>query len=201
MTHTEVLTGLRIVDISRLRLETANDHREAEGGMHIMHPGIDAATYVRCLNRVYGIMAAWEEQAAVAAPEWLRESVVLRKRRHLLDVDLATFGSVPTLERARLPPLHDVYFMLGAMYVMEGSTLGGQFISKHVEECLGLKAGKGHAFFLGHVVHTSRMWREFCNVLETRVLEERSDSVILGAKAMFTCFRLWMSRIPVSIDS
>jgi heme oxygenase len=189
------------VNISRLRLETADDHQQAEAGMHIMHQDIDASAYVRCLSKVHGIMAPWEEQALVAAPEWLRESVSLRKRRHMLDLDLATFGALPTTERAKLPPFDDVYSMLGAMYVMEGSTLGGQIISRHVEKCLGFEPGNGDAFFLGHGDQTSRMWKEFCNILETKVPEDRSDSVILGAKAMFLCFREWMSRIPDPIDS
>jgi heme oxygenase (biliverdin-IX-beta and delta-forming) len=184
------------VDISRLRLETANDHQEAEKGMHLMHLDVDAADYLRCLSRVYGILAPWEEQAFVAAPEWLRASLSLRKRRHMLDSDFATWGALPTPDRATLPPFDDVYSMLGAMYVMEGSTLGGQVISRHVEKCLGLVAGNGDAFFLGHGDQTGRMWKEFCSLLETKVPEDRSDSVILGAKAMFRCFREWMSRTP-----
>lgn len=189
------------MDVTRLRLETANDHQAVEDGMPLMHQDIDAAEYVRCLRKMYGIIATWEDQSSAAAPEWLRESLALRKRRHLLDVDLATFGHVPTKERAKLPPLDNVYFMLGAMYVMEGSTLGGQIISRHIEKCLDLTSGTGDAFFVGHGNQTGRMWKEFCGVLETRVPESCGDSVILGAKAMFACFREWMLRTPVSIDS
>jgi heme oxygenase len=189
------------VDISRLRLETAHDHQEVEDGMDLMSDDIDTFAYLRCLRRLYGIVAAWEDQALVAAPGWLVECVSLRQRRHLLDLDLEALGTVPTTERATLPSLDDPYLLLGAMYVMEGSTLGGQVIARHVQKRLGFEAGKGGAFFFGHGAQTGRMWKDFCYVLETSVPGNRGDSVVVGAKAMFACFRVWMLRSPAPIDS
>ena len=46
--------------------------------------------------------------------------------------------------------MRDDATLLGAMYVMEGSTLGGQLIARHVELVLGLTAGQGNAHFRGH---------------------------------------------------
>jgi heme oxygenase len=169
--------------------------------MPLMHPDLDIAAYVRCLRRIYGIVAAWEEQARCIAPDWLREILVMRERQSMLDLDLASFGDTPPLERARLPPFHDVYRILGAMYVMEGSTLGGQLISRHVEKYLGFKTGIGDAFFLGHGDQTGSLWKEFCRMLETRVPESHTEFVVLGAKAMLSTFGEWMQGVPASLES
>ena len=50
---------------------------------------------------------------------------------------------------------------LGRMYVMEGSTLGGQYIARHVEETLGLSSGEGNSYFRGYGEATGERWREF----------------------------------------
>jgi heme oxygenase len=153
------------------------------------------------LSRLYGVVAAWEEQANQAAPDWLRESLSLRERRSMLVSDLAVLGNPVPAERATLPPMVDVESLLGAMYVMEGSTLGGQLIARHVEKVLEFESGCGDAYFLGHGDQTGRMWKEFCSMLETRVPEDRAESVTLGAKAMFATFGDWMRGIPAPIDN
>jgi heme oxygenase (biliverdin-IX-beta and delta-forming) len=52
--------------------------------------------------------------------------------------------------RPTVPEMTSAADLLGAMYVMEGSTLGGQLIARHVELVLGLTAGQGNAHFRGH---------------------------------------------------
>jgi heme oxygenase len=82
--------------------------------------------------------------------------------------------------------------LLGAMYVMEGSTLGGQLIARHVELVLGLTAGQGNAYLRGHNERTGQPWKEFCNVLRTKVPDSETDAAIAAAKAMFGVFGSWM---------
>lgn len=88
---------------------------------------------------------------------------------------------------------------LGAMYVMEGSRLGGQFIAKHVEQVLGLEAGRGDAYFRGDGAQTGARWREFLDVLRLRVPDAETDVVIHAAKMMFQSFGEWM-RVDANAD-
>ena len=81
---------------------------------------------------------------------------------------------------------------LGAMYVIEGSTLGGQLIGRHVERVLGLTAGQGNAYFRGHNERTGQLWKEFCDALRTKVPDRETDTVIAAAKTMFGVFWSWM---------
>jgi heme oxygenase len=191
----------RCLDILRLRRETSEDHQAVERLIPLMHQGLNAGEYVHCLKRLYGVVAAWEEQAALTAPEWLRKALAARERRNMLDSDLACFGHIPSEARSMLPPIDNLGSLVGAMYVMEGSTLGGQLIARHVERCLGLNAGFGDAYFLGHGNQTGHMWKEFCLLLETKIPESDTEFVVQGAKAMFATFGTWMKGHPAQNGS
>lgn len=158
-----------------------------------MHDGLDATQYVQCLQQIYGVVAAWEERAAQIAPPWMQIPLAARQRRRLLELDLAWFGvAKPDHRRPALPEMNTPSSFLGTMYVMEGSTLGGQLIARHVAKALHLTEGHGDAYFRGHGHQTGPMWKEFCEVLTTRVSDDQTEAVVASAKAMFATFGAWM---------
>jgi heme oxygenase len=181
------------LEIEKLRRATAADHRAVEDTVSLMHEGLMSTEYVLCLQRIYGIVAAWEDHAANNAPEWMQPTVVARQRKSLLELDLAWFGVLEKDDmRPTLPKTDDTPSFLGSMYVMEGSTLGGQLIARHVETALYLSEGQGDAYFRGHGDQTGPMWKEFCEVLKIRVPDQETDAVVNSAKAMFATFGEWM---------
>lgn len=158
-----------------------------------MAKGLETAQYVRCLQRMYGVVAAWDERAIKIAPDWMRPLLVARQRTHLLQLDLGWFGVTDLDERRPiLPDMTDLPSLLGIMYVMEGSRLGGQLIARHVEASLHLSEGQGDAYFRGHGDRTGTMWKEFCEVLKTRVSDNQTDEVVTAAKATFRIFGEWI---------
>ena len=186
------------LDIQRLRRETEADHRNVEGAIPLMHQGLNIAEYVQCLQRIYGVVAAWEERASEVAPEWLQPTLVARQRRPLLERDLAWFGvAEKDDQRPTLPEMNNLSSLFGTMYVMEGSTLGGQFIARHVEAALHLSEGRGNSYFRGHGSQTGPLWKEFCEMLKLRIPDEQTDAVVVSAKAMFSTFGTWMQRNSV----
>ena len=146
------------MNINRLRESTAAEHRAVEGTMPFMKPDLTRGEYVACLQRLYGMVAAWDDTAWEQAPPSVQDLLRPRRRGHLLKADLDWFGSVEEAEnRPSLPDLSDEALFLGALYVMEGSTLGGQLIARHVEETLGLEPGRGDLYFRGHGMQTGPM--------------------------------------------
>jgi len=185
----------RDLDIQKLRQETEADHHNAEGAISLMHQGLNAAEYIQCLQRIYGMVTAWEERVAEIGPEWLQPSLLARQRRPLLELDLAWFGVAEKEDgRPMLPEMNNLPSLLGTMYVMEGSTLGGQLIARHVELALHLSEGQGSSYFRGHGSQTGPMWKEFCEMLKLRIPDEQTDAVVVSAKAMFSTFGMWMQR-------
>jgi heme oxygenase len=181
------------LDIRILRQETEADHRNIEGAVPLMHEGLDTPQYVQCLQQIHGVVVAWEERAAEIGPEWLKPSLLARQRSPLLELDLAWFGVTEKDERRpTLPEMDDLPSLFGVMYVMEGSTLGGQFIARHVETALHLSEGQGSSYFRGHGSQTGPMWKEFCEMLKLRIPDEQTDAVVVSAKAMFRTFGTWM---------
>jgi len=181
------------MDINRLRDSTWAEHKSVEGTMPVMKPDLTREEYVACLQRLHGIVAAWEDTAVEEAPSSMQDFLLARRRRHLLEADLGWLGAAHNEEnRASLPDLTDQASFLGALYVMEGSTLGGQLIARHLEQTLGLEPGRGDLYFRGHGTQTGPMWREVCDLLRMEVSQDQADRVIESARRMFQAFGSWM---------
>ena len=60
-----------------------------------------------------------------------------------------------------LPNVAGLGELVGILYVIEGSTLGGQLIAKSLEKHLGLSHEQGARFFHGYGEKTAAMWLGF----------------------------------------
>ncbi len=191
-----------LMNLERLKAETRAEHESTESVMPLMQSDLSKARYLDVLQKLYPVVRSWEQWAQANAPADLAETVQGRQRAGLIARDLQTFGDAHSDEPRVFPaaaipglrceaPEYRASF-LGAMYVMEGSTLGGQYIARHLEEVLGLTAGEGDAYFRGYGERTGEMWRAFKAVL-SEVPEAQADSVIAAAKAMFGVFRVGMA--------
>lgn len=60
-----------------------------------------------------------------------------------------------------LPNVAGLGELVGILYVIEGSTLGGQLIAKSLEKHLGLNREQGARFFHGYGELTAAMWLDF----------------------------------------
>jgi heme oxygenase len=181
------------LNIDVLRRETASDHEAVEGSIPLMAEDLDTDRYVAVLKQLYGIVVAWEELLADISPDWLQEIRIPRRRQGMLRDDLAYFGiEAAPQPTPTLPPIRSLTELLGAMYVMEGSTLGGQLIARHVERVLHLEPGIGDAYFRSHGDKTGTMWKEFCEVLRRRIPDAEARDAVFSAKKMFQAFGTWM---------
>ncbi len=184
------------MQIKRLREETEADHRAVEASLALMSSDLRLDGYLDALQRMYGLVSPWELMAEIQAPAALRPIVQARSRRLLLEADIHFLkGRLPVAE-APLPQLTSHSELLGALYVMEGSRLGGQFIARHVDATLGLKDGLGTAFFRGFGEKTGSAWKELLSIMESDIPECEADSTILAARAMYQTFGKWMTSMP-----
>ncbi len=181
------------MDLQRLRDETAADHERVERLAPLMNPGLTRRDYVAVLSRYYGFVKGWEDWAWTRVPEDLEPVLLDRCRSLLLRDDLAYFGepAPPFVSQPDFSVPGTRAAFLGAMYVVEGSTLGGQYIASHVEQALALRHGEGNAYFVGYGSRTGSMWRDF-QALLTAIPDEEQTAVVNAARKMFASFESCM---------
>jgi heme oxygenase len=114
--------------------------------------------------------------------------------------DLTALGaSVPAVPRA--PGLCRAFGPVGALYVIEGSLLGGRVIGRHVGETLGVTPDSGGAFFRGTTADSAReRWRRFCALLAT-LPDGASRSVCQGAVSGFQFFLACLDGLPAALKA
>lgn len=126
-------------------------------------PGFPMANYLALL-RSY---AALYREIEPAIDHWLASepaafSYSPRRKLPWLLEDLAYFGVSPL---AALPPsvprIDSWGSLAGVLYAIEGSTLGGQVISRSLHSHLGVEKHTGGRFFFGYGDQTRLMWDEF----------------------------------------
>lgn len=85
--------------------------------------------------------------------------------------------------------------VLGAIYVAEGSMMGGKLIARQLDYLLG-DSDEGRRFFIGRGQPDSFKWRRLLAVLEAGLAEPRAlDSATAGALAAFDLFETCVARV------
>jgi len=154
--------------LAGLRRATRERHARIDRLMNLRRMR-ERGHYGRVLLAFHGFLGPWEESVAAALPArwhaWLRR----RSRRHFLREDLAAL-SLPTspAAAANVPPLAGNAAAWGSLYVIEGSALGGQVITRALASA-GLLPRHGAAYFHGWGGDTPALWQEFLQQLQEQV--------------------------------
>jgi heme oxygenase len=93
-----------------------------------------------------------------------------------------------------VPEIRSFHEALGAMYVLEGSTLGGTFISRMIVHQLSITPDSGFSFLQGYGDETNSMWQSFLRWLEGPFTEEQQQSIISSAENTFVTFKKWIDQ-------
>ena len=181
--------------LPRLRAETRPYHDSVEANpfnQALTAGRVTTAETADFLARMYGFVqpyeAALRQHAATFGPEWQLEQ---RYRAPLILEDLARLGypAAPPLCPA-MPPLHTRAQLLGAMYVLEGSTLGGQVIARQ----LAAAGIEGRIFFAGRAERTGPLWKQFTQLLEAAAPAEDADALVASAILTFQTLAAWLTQ-------
>jgi heme oxygenase len=101
---------------------------------------------------------------------------------------------LPLAKEAYLPSLPAFANAVGALYVLEGSALGSQYILPPLQRLLGRKIAGAEAFFTGRGSATGSYWSGFRACLDEygTLHPEDTSSVVAGAVATFESIGTWM---------
>jgi heme oxygenase len=181
--------------LERLKTETRPAHDRIERAIDLERRIASKDHYRRLLIRFYGFHSAWEDAAMAKAPDpgFFRS----RCKTALLVKDLQALGLQPADIR-RLPPCRPLMplrapeAVLGSMYVVEGSTLGGAIIARDVERLLGLNAETGCAYFRSYGRDIGPMWKTFGAMLLAASSPKADDLIVESAGRTFDVMHDWL---------
>jgi heme oxygenase (biliverdin-IX-beta and delta-forming) len=185
------------VDVLRmLRTGTASEHGDVERTLDLMDPGLQRPRLIRVLERLHGFwvaaeagLDAWADRcpADARAVDWSR-----RRRADLFDADLRALGAAGrTRTVPDLPAVAGTHEALGRMYVLEGSTLGGTLIGRHLAGLPQLADVRLRAFS-PYGAETGAMWHAFQTVTRHRVVAGgNAPAVVAAARQTFGVLAAW----------
>ena len=198
--------------LERLRAGTCRGHASIEtvpALSRLLAADLTQPEYVTTLQHMHAFHATFEPIVAAALAGHPQAAGMLDGARpQALAEDLAWFGktSARRLPRRIVPALDDPSRALGALYVIEGSGLGGRVIARHLSLSLGVAPGRGGSFYGGLSAEAARRrWHCLCALLDTPGLAGTSDAtdgvvsdpLVDGAVATFGLLERWMRRIDV----
>lgn len=184
--------------LEQLKTETLNNHQQLEKNLILRLKGMESSSdYVRILQIFYGYFSALEDQIKnYIGDDQLPDHADRRKTLQIKEDLILLKAEVP--EKATLndlPEIANEIQAFGALYVIEGSTLGGQIISKMISKKLDMDSDEGLSFFNSYGNDTMPMWAKFKNTLALKASNPAAaDELVKSANDTFLKFRHWMEK-------
>jgi len=189
--------------VQDLRKQTAPSHQKLEDNplsKAILTANVSVADYQQYLSALYGVTAGCEA-TLFPAIEGIIWDLKSRYRSQLIVSDLLATG-FSELQIAALPVYHFAWSSaadaMGAMYVLEGSTLGGRVLYKHIHKTLGFDASNGASYFWGYGDQTGSMWKSFISSFTQFAMETgQGAEIINSATHTFTIIDTWLDEAVI----
>lgn len=180
----------------KLKEETKRNHQILEKALIGNLKAIRSQQeYANLLKLFYGYFGGLETRInEVIDTNLLIDSTERRKTQAIADDILALGNNVPAKASGNdLPTINNHLEALGALYVIEGSTLGGKIIYKMMQQQLGLD--KGMSFFSGYGNKTEQMWDTFKQALNNHAEDPEKEAVVIAAaNQTFLKFGEWFKK-------
>ena len=184
----------------KLRSATREHHARLERVLDIPDSIGSEADYTRLLVRMYGFYTPLERRLRTFDDALREHGVRVRPRlkAEKLELDLHAFGWTPDAVSAlplcaELPCVSTDAHALGCLYVLEGSTLGGQIISRRIRQALEIDGDAGLAFFRAYGAHTGRMWQGFVEGLNAYpATDAEAAQATQSARDTFAAMERWL---------
>lgn len=189
-------------DVLRLlRTGTAVEHEDVERTLDLLDPSLTRHRLAQVLDAMHGFWRAAEaglDDWAARCPadaegvDWPR-----RRRASLFASDLRELGAPASDAAPLLPAVPGTDEALGRLYVLEGSTLGGVFIDRHLAALPEL-AGVTVRSFSPYGSETGAMWAAFRRSTRARVATGGdAAAMVVSARTTFAGLAGWCRRVAV----
>lgn len=181
--------------LAKLKESTRDQHEALESVVDVMNRTFSLDDYKGLLTKFYRFYSSLEPNLPTGELLEAGFDTSPRKKVPLLERDLNALGVLDKVKHlpagSGAPAVGSVPEAWGSIYVMEGATLGGQVITRHLKEHLGVTPEKGGAFFNSYGKEVGPMWKAF-GAAVTAYSEknpEADEAIVESAKRTFDSFR------------
>jgi heme oxygenase len=154
--------------------------------------------YAQLLHLFYGFNKPVEEAIQKVITPSILPDITKRQKADLLlkDLEAVNHSDQPSVCND-IPQIQSIEEAFGALYVMEGSTLGGKSITQMLLKTpVGLQPDQVH-FFNAYGKETGPMWLSFLSQLNTFNAVQQQAVIIDTARETFIKFKNWiLQQVP-----
>ena len=187
--------------LENLKSDTAPMHRALEQtalSIDLMSPDVSRGQYTQYLRAMCGVIA-FTESAIFPLVERVVPHLSKRKKLPALVADIRALTGAGKEETTSFKPFSlpvSENFALGFMYVIEGSTLGGRVILRHLQSRPFFSEHDASEFFAGYGAETGSLWKSFLAALSAHAVREGAQQEIIeGAMAGFESIRNYFTEM------
>lgn len=163
-----------------IKQETRKAHQELEKKVISRLKRMEnAEDYGKLLANFYSYFRALEQETAKFISTEILPDIADRRKSERLLHDLETTGHPVSALPARvtIPAIKDHASAMGALYVMEGSVMGGPIIVQMLEKQCGIR--EGISFFSGYGAETPAMWDAFKKAMNSLAASENAAQTMI----------------------
>lgn len=165
---------------TKIKEATKAPHQQLEGVVVRKLKAINGdRDYAEFLKFFYAYFNAVEEAIKPYITDAVLPDYKERRNSGYIKADIEALGeSTDQLPEVEAPTITTVQEALGALYVLEGSIMGGSIIVKMLEK-LGIT--RGLSFFSGYGAETPQKWSIFVTVLNAHAKNEGEENLAIKA--------------------
>ena len=180
--------------LQKLKESTRHQHEDVEGAVDVMSKLFSLEDYKAMIAKFRSFYSAYEPTLPYEALKAAGFDYDERRKLPSLDRDAEILGIHEAKQFSDLPDVSSVARAFGSIYVIEGSTLGGQVISRHLRDQLELTPDNGGAFFASYGPKVGSMWKQFGEAITAFSGDgANDDEIITAAKETFDSINRCMS--------
>ncbi len=193
--------------LQKLRSETASCHQALEenpASQFLMSDEVTAPAVEQYLKTMYGFVKGFEKIVFPLLENELPQLASRQKTQLLVDDLRLTAQDINTLNVVPDSVFTSYYtnacIAWGGMYVLEGSTLGGQIITKHLQRILGDTITDKTHYLTPYGAETGSMWKTFLHHFsEVAATKCDQEEIIESAVQTFSLMNRWMTSSTIKI--
>lgn len=183
-----------------IKEQTCEEHKAIESLVDFKLITSSSVAYKKFLTNLLGFYLPVEPHFDFFEEEFTRmdlnlkgikKTAWLKDDLRYLDVNEYELTHIP--QCSQIPSMKSISEVLGVLYVLEGSNLGGQLIYQHIKFLDADKDKSLLKFHFGYGKETGLRWRYFLNILESNK-DLDVQVVVQSAKDTFVKLREWFEK-------